>query len=463
MTTLRLPSPRDKAPGWPMMSVLVLTLACAESDSSTTPTDVAMPEAAVVASADGFREVVGQPFGSFGDLAYTRHTGRFSGVSDLGPFDMPFEVIAPADPEMANASLLLEPPHFGFGPAGRELILGRDLVFSTGMSYAAVGFGTHGLNVLDPTAPDLVLAGEPLTSPGSLDPTPIVDEEILIQFVTALTDTELGRSMVGAIERRYTYGISQTAAVLLETLHHPDGGLFDFTLLHLALWNPPFEAPTTFQRLPDEFAPLDDIGRVAFVESEGDLLISDAMQFRGAVPRPDHRIYEVAGAAHLPSPLNPLDHNLIARAIFVGGQEWAEGGAPLPSSRILSLAPAGQSDPVYGFPTGIRRDADLNALGGVRLPEVEIGTARFIAANFAIDALTPLGLFGLLGGMVDLTCAPRPGEEEIRLPSHGRFVAPYVRQAHALASDGLLLPEDAERLKRDAAEADVGRRGSCGS
>lgn len=463
MPTLPLPLLRDKALGWQMMSVVVLSLACTDADPATSPTDVATPRAAVVASADGLHDIVSQPFGSFGDLTYTRHTGRFSGVSDLGPFDMPFEVIAPTDPGLSDGSLLVEPPHFAFGPAGREQTLGRDLVFAEGMSYAAVGFGTHGLNVLDPTATDLVLAGEPLASPGSLDPTPVVDEEILIQFVTALTDTEPGQSMVGAVERRYAYGISQTAAVLLETLHHPDGGLFDFTLLHLALWNPPFEASTTFERLPSEFAPLDDVGRVAFVESEGDLLVSDATQFRQAVPRPDYRVYEVAGAAHIPSPLNPLDHGLIARAIFVGGRAWVEGGAPLATSRVLALAPPGLNDPVYGFETGIARDADLNAVGGVRLPEVEIGTAQFIAANFAIDAAPPLGLFGLLGGMVDLTCAPRAGGEEIRFPSHGAFVAPYVHQANALAADGLLLAEDAQRMKEGAAEAAVGRRGGCES
>ena len=118
---------------------------------------------------------------------------------------------------------------------------------------------------------------------------------------------------------------------------------------------------------------------------------------------------------------------------------------------------------MYGFPTGIARDADLNALGGVRLPEVEIGTAQFIAADFAIDVLPPLGLFGLLGDMVDLTCTPRLGEDDVRVPNHGTFVGSYVRQVNTLESEGLMLLEDAERIKEGAAEAEVGRPGSCES
>ena len=459
MTTLRSATLPLKVRGWPLMSALVFSLACADSDP---PTVVTMPERAVIASAGAIADVSSSHFGSFGGISYTQHTGRFSGVTELGEFDMPFEVLTPTDPEQTNGSLLIEPPHFAFGPGGRDLILGRDLVLGTGLSYAAVGFGSHGLNVLDPVASGLMLAGESLTSPGAFDPTPVVDEEILIQFVRTLTDTESGRSLVGMVETTLAFGISQTAAVLLETLHHPDGGLFDFTLLYLALWDPPFEAPATFQRLPHDFTPIDAVGRVAFVESEGDLLVSRAMEFRKAVSRPDYRVYEVAGTSHLPSPLNPLDHAPIARAIFVGGQQWAAGGPPLPASRTLSVALAGVSDPVYGFPTGIQRDADLNALGGIRLPEVEVGTARFIAANFAIDAAPPLGLFGLLGGMVDLTCTPRPGEEDVRFPNHGSFVAPYVRQANALVAGGFLLSDDAERMKESAADSEIGLPGSCG-
>jgi hypothetical protein len=36
-----------------------------------------------------------------------------------------------------------------FGPVGRDEVLSRPFVFGNGFSYAAVGFGTNGLNILD--------------------------------------------------------------------------------------------------------------------------------------------------------------------------------------------------------------------------------------------------------------------------------------------------------------------------
>ena len=114
------------------------------------------------ASAASFVETASEPFGMFGEVEYIRHTGRFVGTTALGAYRMAFEIVAPADPGLGNRTVLIEPPHFVFGPAGRDLVLSRAFVFGHGFSYATVGFGTVGLNILDSAATDLVLAGEPV-------------------------------------------------------------------------------------------------------------------------------------------------------------------------------------------------------------------------------------------------------------------------------------------------------------
>jgi hypothetical protein len=397
-----------------------------------------------------------QPFGTYGGVSFVRHTGTFEGATSLGGFRVPYEIVAPADPSLGNGAVLVEPPHFFFGPLGRDFWLTRELVFGRGLSYAAVGFGTNGLNILDPAVPGLVVAGSPLASPGVPDLSGVVDEEIVVQFVQALSSDPVAVTVLGEIEQRYAYGVSQTAEVLLETLHSPGGrALFDLTLLHNALWKPPFQPPGVFDGLPDEFQPLPDVGRVLFVEAEGDLLVSGAEQLRRAAGDPSYRVYEVAGAAHVPlpiPPLNPLDHGAVARALFVAGDEWAQGVALPPPSALLLVDTSG----------AIERDADGNALGGVQPPDLAVGRAQYIA-SVPIEFPPGSGLFGLVGLMIDLACAPASGSttEEPRFRSHGEYVMDFSQAANGLRSAGFLLAADAEALKEQASQSDVGKPGNC--
>jgi hypothetical protein len=437
-----------------------------------TPSEPSAPEGAIAAvegpSLATFVDDAAAPFGTFNGIEFVRHTGFFEGATSLGEFRMPYEIIAPHDPSLGNGTVLVEPPHFGFGPVAREFVLGRELLFGNGFSYAAVGWGDDGLNVLDPTAQGLLLAGEPVANPGAPNPAPTLDEEILIQFTRALTTEPFAVEILGPLERRYAYGISQTASALMELQRNVAAtqgpSLFDLTLLHAALWRPPWAPPGAWQFLNDDFEPIEGVGRVLFVEAEGDQLVSDAEQFRRAAGVPDYRVYEVAGAAHLPTPSNPLDHFTVMRAIFVAGDRWVRSGVEPPPTTLLESAPAGQIDPVYGVETGIARDGDLNALGGVRLPDLAVGRARFVASD---PATLPPGfppVFAVLtGSMVDLACEPLPGSDtdEPRFRNHGDYVNAFVRQVDELRRQGFLLEADAEAMKERAAESAVGKPGTC--
>ena len=326
------------------------------------------------ASAATFVETASEPFGRFGGLEYIRYTGRFVGNTALGAYRMAFEIVAPADPARGNGTVLIEPPHLVLGPVGRDSFLGQAFVFGHGFSYATVGFGTVGLNILDPAATDLILAGEPV---GDLGPGPVTDFDILPQFVQALSSEPFAVAALGVIEHKAGYGYSQTSEVWQVVFHRPGGqGLLDFTLLDRDVWRSPAEDvvdPAFLENLPAEFTPLTGIGKVIFVLCEADQLISSAAQLRRSVVGPDadpgnYRLYEIAGAPHVPvpPPFNPLNFDGVLRAMFLAGDQWVRAATPPPPSALLAQAPPGAIDPVYGFETGIARDAELNALGGIR-------------------------------------------------------------------------------------------------
>jgi hypothetical protein len=418
------------------------------------------------ASAGALIETAGDPYGTYKGIDYVRYTGRFVGQTAKGTFRVPFEIVAPANPEKGNGSVVFEPPHFVFGPFARDNVLGPEMLFERGFGYASVGFANQGLNLLDPTATDAVIAGIP--APVDALPFPR-DVEILKQFAEALVDDPAAVEMLGRVERRYAYGLSQSAEAMYELFFGPGAaGLFDLTVLHVPLWRPAFARPDVLAVLPATFAPMPDIGKVMLVSAEGDLLISQSVQLRNAASNPDYRLYEVAGAPHAAQDIvlagirtNPLDVAPIVRAAFVAGDRWVTQHDEPPASRLLDAARPGEIDPVYWIQTGIARDANLNALGGVRFPDVETGRAFHLAAALDVEVLP--GLAGLIGFWFDLACAPEFGGQDLepRFANHGDYVSQVTRQAGALKRQGLLLQGDRQALINTAATSGVGKPGTC--
>jgi hypothetical protein len=79
----------------------------------------------------------------------------------------------------------------------------------------------------------------------------------------------------------------------------------------------------------------------------------------------------------------------------------------------LEVAPDGDIDALYGRDTGIARDGDLNARGGIRLPDLAVGRARFVASGASTfpPGLPPL-LAPVTGSVVDLACEPSADARE---------------------------------------------------
>ena len=419
---------------------------------------------AVPASAGVLETGTESHYGTFRGVEYTRYTGRFIGATSQGEFRVPFEIVAPANPARGNGTVVIEPPHFIFGTPGRDVTLGNKFLFDRRISHATVGFAVTGGNLLDPSAVDLVIAGQPAVP----DAFPFArDVEILAQFSEALQHDPFALDMLGEVHRRYAFGVSQSAEALFELQYGPGAdGVFDLTLMHVPLWRPPFADPRTLAILPDEFQPLPAVGKVMIVSAEGDLIASDAIELRNAVQgssaNSNYRLYEVAGAPHLPQPvpLNPLDSAAVVRAAFVAGHRWTRLERRPPENALLDSAPDGEIDFIHGRVTGIARDLDGNALGGVALPDVEAGRALFVAS---IPVSIPPGLVGLIGSWFDLACAPRPGSGTMdpRFSSHRDYVRSVWRQSFRLLRTGYLLPQDFWTFISDAVHSDVGKPGSC--
>ena len=386
--------------------------------------------------------VMSEPYGTFGGIAYVKYSGRFMGL-ETGEYNVPFEIIAPEDPNRGNGVTIIEPLRFGTG--GLNAYLTPELLFRRGFSHAGIGW--H---------PDDVLP-----QPGG--PTAQATE-ILRNFAMTLREDDVARGMVGEVHMLYSTGVSLATAPLLALLASEHAGVLDFSFLFV---------PALFQ---ETYSPHEDANNIMVFLTESDLVRSVALGahtdlLRDTGASPTYRSYEVAGGPHIPDVpwirdlgwgsegTTPLDWTPVARALFLAGHRWTQWGIEPPPSTSFAQAPG--DDPVYlaeygmELETGIARDENGNALGGIRLPDLEIGRGQYIAFDPA-----SLGGAGLFGTWHDLQCEPL-ADGSIRFRNHGSYVSQFTHHAQRLVKDGYLLPGDADRLISDAARSDVGKPKSC--
>ena len=426
--------------------------ACQEPLAPTDPGAVHAPVTELGGSAQFVDVNPPEQFGAFRGGTYVRITGRFEGTTAQGDFRVPFEIVVPERAGGGNGTVLIEPPHFAQRFSARDDYLGHTFLFGSGYRWASVGWSTFAQSVLDPTATDVVIPGGQ-------------DDEIVVQFVEALKHSDEGSALLGKAERFYGWGFSQTSWLMHRLLRSADGpGLFDFTMLATTWW-----AGGGFA---GAYTPVTGVGKVVIVQAEADLVISDGRVLRAAAAEEEeYRVYEVAGAAHIPdipenydNPIfgpniegtNPVDWSIVARAAFVAGDDWARRDrAPTPSVYLDDDA-SGDADPAYGFVTGIARDADLNALGGVRLPQVALSVWRAQAA----DPNPPVAF--LTGEFEDISCDPGP-DGGSRFESHGAYVSAVTTVVQELERDRLMLRRDASEAVAMAAASEIGLPGACAS
>lgn len=385
------------------------------------------------------------PLGRFSGLEYVLHTGRFVGSTSTGEYRVPYEIAVPANAALGNGIVVVEPPHFAFRTAARDVLLGREFLLGQGFTHAAVGWSFFGQSILETGASDVFIDG----GAGGQD------AEIISDFARAMRAGAPALPPLGDVTRVYGFGYSQTSTAVLTVLYTSEApGLFDFTLVVGV------PAVGLAAVLPTPFAPPVGGGPILAGLTEADLVLFGSAVLRGDDGLfPGYRSYEIAGMGHLPSGTGfggaaEQDWRPVARALFAAGHAWVTRLVPPPPSVAIESAAPGEIDPIYGGPTGIQRDAVGNAVGGVRVPDLALGRARFVAADFS----NPFPIPGFVGGFVDLSCS---AEFLQALPHHGHYVAAYEASLRSLIDGGLVLDADAAVMRRRAAHSEVGQPGAC--
>ncbi len=146
------------------------------------------------------------------------------------------------------------------------------------------------------------------------------------------------------------------------------------------------------------------------------------------------------GAISCPVPLNAGAHTYELRAAVVALNHWVMTGAAPPQSPRLDVA----------GPSSFAKDANGEARGGVRTPQVEA----------PIAVVTGIGTkSGAGGGFCQLfgTTVPFSSAKLAQLyPTHQAFVKKWDQAVASDVSQGYLLPADATELDRVARQSTIG-------
>ncbi len=122
-------------------------------------------------------------------------------------------------------------------------------------------------------------------------------------------------------------------------------------------------------------------------------------------------------------------------------EQWVRGIAEPPASRVIDLVDGA------GGAREIARDAAGNALGGVRLPSLEVPLGSYLPNN------TGAGFCFLIGSFLPFDGAQLAS----RYPDHEGYVQRVARAAERAVAERFLLQADAERLRAEAANSGIGK------
>lgn len=195
-------------------------------------------------------------------------------------------------------------------------------------------------------------------------------------------------------------------------------------------WGTPtvFGRPNSTAFLPDLADSLEELAALSGVDPDFELAPVDAF---------------TVAEEHPLAFTNPLDWNPVVRALFVALDDWLFDEEFLPPPGVWLRGKDGPGK--YGDAT-FARDAVGNVLGGIRLPDVEVGRGRF----FGISPDRPFAGGNILyGAYFDL---------HDRFANYGKYLSAFSKQADSLFDDGFLLGPDRDALIASAAKSQVGKK-----
>ena len=216
-------------------------------------------------------------------------------------------------------------------------------------------------------------------------------------------------------------------------------------------------SPRFFHWVLSEGPPPTSGAKVLAVDSQSDLEFN-----AGALARQDDDAFdsdyvrwEVAGAPHVPvfaldmtalgaEHQNTMDWSPIWRSGFEHLNRWVRGGTPPPSAPFVEgQIVATENGPAWNS----KLDEDGNALGGIRLPEIEAPLGVYTGFDFswldpAVAENHPYAIVFAYGGRFD----PFSGQELAqRYPTEAAYRDVFVAAAQTAFDEGYILEEDLRR------------------
>jgi hypothetical protein len=356
--------------------------------------------------------------GTFGGIAYVQYDGLFAGQTSTGAYAVPYRITAPANLNLANGAVVIEPPHGAAGLGALNVYLRRNFLFSRGFAHAGIGWSTVGTRILDPSVSGTFIDGGFRQFGGN------TDDEIIADFARALAVDPTAASMVGPVQQRYMTGFSDSSDPVLRLITSGRAaGVFDFALPFIAVRHEP--QPALAAGLYD--------GKLIVVDSEDDS--PAGLTDEGTVPD-QYRFFVVAGTPHIPDPLDatslsnrttPASYEPALRAHFLQGHRWVLQNKPPPPSTHLLTSKGNKLD----------RDATGNAIAAdargpvPRLPIVELGEARFIA--------------DFRGSYEDVATI-----QDLGFASHHEYLKAFADKVADYVNAGYMLNEDATVMRTRA-------------
>jgi hypothetical protein len=187
-------------------------------------------------------------------------------------------------------------------------------------------------------------------------------------------------------------------------------------------------------------------------------------------PFPDNvRVYDIAGASHVVRrkancelPPARLDWSPVSRATLLRLDDWVAKGIEPPKTRLMPLEPANNDPTVLRAPAHLpkaiieipKRDEDGNALGGVRLPDMQVPLGVNARQNPPLSSPCRLdgGYVAFPRTRADADAAHDPHRPVLeRYKTRDDYVNRIRAAARDLERDGFLLPDDAAVIIESAA------------
>jgi Alpha/beta hydrolase domain len=440
-----------------LKSTIVAALGCCALFGAAQTARAAVTSVSVVSS---------EELGSFDHRAYREVELRVRGLAPGGPYDVPVTLAYPTSPHDASGVALVDIVNTVFlafptlpSPATAVPLyiarshLGDDYLFGSGHAYLSVNWDKD------------ALAREGTGTIADHDDayTVIRDVAALARHPTSIPAfvRPIAASTVVA------YGFSQTGALLRGFYHEHansvDGLLaFDGSLFGGASGGCLDPGLGSLGGYACGDGPVSDGGKVIAYSSETD---AEWFGYAERGQTSNYRMMEIAGTSHIPTPVfpftdapaqNPADFRPVVRASFRNLIAWIAGTPPPASNYITLLDEVGE---FLGLPfREAVRDADGNALGGVRLPSMPVSSqGREIGAplgTYAPFEFATDDFFILLSGHFT------PFDEatlDARYPTHGAYVSRVAQAAHRLVERREILQADAQAYIREAVRSPIGR------